>query len=745
MIKPRTREELYDLFRQGAIPSGADFADFIKSQLNLLDDGLGISESADDPLCFRAHGEAANYLDLADTDGDLRWRISGYDETISSEGLNLSADQQSKLFIERETGNVGINIDRPEAKLHIIQISATDALRIDDAGNDQTPLIVTSEGQVGLGTDSPNAKLHLSYSGSGDILRVDDTDSDTTPLIIDDTGNVGVGYSDPQAKLTVAGGMAIGVNYNPGGNNLYVAGNIEVTGSTVFSGGPGVGGIEINAPLTSKTKEITLKDNVIIIGDADQDGSDGNLSVAGDTTLGIYQEVYENQNVLTVNGRIQSGYDSQSGAEQYELELNKILTVDRTPASPQAKLNGALTVTGNATMGDTQADNIYLNGVVSSKVGGVVIDDDLTVSGTVVLGDALDDKVILNGQVSSNLGKVIINDNLQVTGNVSLGDSQTDNIYLNGIVNSSVGDVIINDNLSVSGATVLGDFLSDTVVLNGKVKSNLGDVIIDDNLQVTGNVSLGDSQTDNIYLNGTVSSAVGDLIFDANLNVKGSVVLGDSVADNVVLNGRVSSNVGDLIIDDNLTVSGTATLSNAVINGAISSNTGAVNIADSVNITSDLNINGAMTFANSGVRAGGLVTVVDNLDDTVLPTEGAVKRYVDASLSNLATQLSTVNNRFSNFVRDVRYVSANQGYTRNRAWGDGHWSYVDIYPPSGYTMSNLLYYSVSPRYIPFDGDVDDNDTLACWAIESGSFIRCYVGNSEQREYGIVAFYGLWFK
>lgn len=369
MIKARTREELYDLFRQGAIPSGADFADFIKSQLNLLDEGFTVSENADDPIGFRAHGKAANYLDLADQDGDKRWRVSGFDGAVRTEGLNIGADEQSKLFIERDTGNVGINTDGPQAKLHIIQTNGSDAaLRIDDAGNDNTPLVVTSEGQVGVGTASPGAKLHLSYSGNGDILRVDDTESDTTPLIIDETGNLGVGYSNPQAKLTVAGGMSVGANQNPGNNNLYVAGKIEVEGTVVISGGDGVGGIEINAPLTSKTKDIILKDNLIVTGDSSQAGSDGNLIVAGDTTLGTYQVVYENQNVLTVNGRIRSGADLNSGAEQYELELNDFFTLDRTPGNPLATVAGNFTVTGNTALGDTRTDGIYLNGAVQTDV-----------------------------------------------------------------------------------------------------------------------------------------------------------------------------------------------------------------------------------------------------------------------------------------------------------------------------------------------------------------------------------------
>jgi hypothetical protein len=523
MIKQRKREELYDLFRQGAVPSGADFADLIKSQLNILDDGLRISENADDPVGFQAHGERENYLDLADADGDTQWRLSGYDEANTTEGLNFTTNGRSKLFIERETGNIGINTDGPEAKLHLIQVSATDALRIDDQGSDKTPLIVTSEGQVGLGTASPGAKLHLSYSGSGDILRVDDTDSDTTPLIIDDSGNVGVGYNAPQAKLTVGGGMAVGANYDPGSNNLYVAGNIEVAGTVVFSGGEGVGGIQVNAPLSSETKDLTIKDNVIIVGDEAQESSDGNLSVAGDTTLGTYQEIKDNWNVLTVNGRIRAGGNVLSGEEQHELELNDIFTVDRNPAAPQAKLKGALTVTGNAAFGDTQSDNIYLNGVVSSRVGGVVIDDDLRITGKTVVGDAQTDSIILNGTISSDVGNVVVNDHLVVTESVTLGNAATDKIYLNGTVSSTGGDVVIDDNLQVTGTAVLGDSQADRIYLNGAVSSNVGNVIINDNLAVNRTTTLNTAAINSLKLNS--GATVNVISTDTKLSRNSNTVL----------------------------------------------------------------------------------------------------------------------------------------------------------------------------------------------------------------------------
>lgn len=384
MIEKRKREELYNKFRQGAVPSGADFADLIRSQLNLLDDGIDISENPDDPVCFRAHGSKENLLDFSDQDNRRRWRISGRCEDESKEGLNIKADENSKLYIERESGNVGISTDQPTAKLHIIQNSAAHALRIDDEGNDRTPLIVTSDGQVGIGLENPGAKLHISYNGIGDILRVDDNEEDKTPFVIVDNGDVGVGYSDPKAKLTVDGGVSIGKNEDPGGNNLYVAGNVEIASSLVLSGEAEVGGVELNVPLSSKTKEVIIKDNLKIIpdpGGIDKPASDGNLSVAGNTTLGTFTNVPAQQNVLTINGQIRSGGNPDDSSEQqYELVVNDILTINRNTNSPQARVAGDFEVLGDTELGNSSSDSVYLNGTVGAKSGTVVFKDKLNVT-----------------------------------------------------------------------------------------------------------------------------------------------------------------------------------------------------------------------------------------------------------------------------------------------------------------------------------------------------------------------------
>jgi hypothetical protein len=405
MIKKRQRQELYDKFRQGAIPSGADFADFIKSQLNLLDDGIDISEDPEEPVCLKAHGAAENILDFSNPDGLKRWRISGRSEAGSTEGLNIKADDRSKVYVERETGNVGISTDQPAAKLHIIQTGSDDALRIDDVGNDETPFVITSDGQVGIGTgigaERPKAKLHISYDGAGDVLRVDDTSGDSTPFIINEQGRVGIGCSRPNTSLTIAGGVSIcsedsldSAQARPVGNGLYVEGDITVGGTVVFSGGQGPGGVEFNAPLKSSSEELVIHDNLRITGDTQQEGSRGNLTVAGNTVLGTFDAVEVNQNVVTVNGRIRSG--GIPGQEQYVLDVNDALKVDRTLNARKVKVDGDLAVLGvSTTMNNLTVSN-------NSSLRDVTVNNNLTVSNSTSLNSAVINSLRLQSGATVN-------------------------------------------------------------------------------------------------------------------------------------------------------------------------------------------------------------------------------------------------------------------------------------------------------------------------------------------------------
>jgi len=252
----KSREELYEAFKTGAKPSGADFKDLIDSAVNSNDDGIAKPAGDNTPLKINARGDTENLLDFYA--GDVHtWRIN-QKPTPELAGLNFATatDDNSRLFIDSSTGKVGLSTTAPQARLHIQQNGSEDALRIEDQGNDTTPLVVDASGNVGIGkrpnpskrldvrghaeisgtlevsntvtagslragngVHVPNKKLSVrgdaAIVGSLDISGTLDTQflkvvrGNQTNLVVDASGNVGIGKPDPNKRLDVYGDAAI--------------------------------------------------------------------------------------------------------------------------------------------------------------------------------------------------------------------------------------------------------------------------------------------------------------------------------------------------------------------------------------------------------------------------------------------------------------------------------------------------------------------------------------------------------
>jgi len=211
MPTQKTRAQLRNLFLSGSKPTSGDFADWIESSLNALEDGIFTQPGDDDPLKIVAKGENANLLDMY-VDAAHFWRFDTQPSTTSS-GFNLSYDGVTKTFVETATGNLGLGTVDPEHKLDALgNIRAFGGRLI--AGDDGTDTI-----ELGHATDGD---AFLDVKGAGGLtIRNDGVDQ----LTVTSAGNLGIGTSSPGAKLAINGGVHIGGDSDPGDNNLQVDGN----------------------------------------------------------------------------------------------------------------------------------------------------------------------------------------------------------------------------------------------------------------------------------------------------------------------------------------------------------------------------------------------------------------------------------------------------------------------------------------------------------------------------------------
>ena len=157
------------------------------------------------------------------------------------------------------------------------------------------------------------------------------------------------------------------------------------------------------------------------------------------------------------------------------------------------------------------------------------------------------------------------------------------------------------------------------------------------------------------------------------------------------------------------------------------------------------------TYVDDGFATKSSVTA--KADKTYTDTElgkKADKTYVDTELGKKADK----NYVDSNFLAATKNITVTSGEvaTSNRSTVIGtslasNWDYniVDIYPPSGYAMSDLIGFMCSPAIIYFNGVVDNNDTLYCRWERRMDRVRVICQNSENRAVSSINYLAMWRK
>lgn len=211
-IARRSRAELKQYFVKNAIPTESNFAELIDGMLSQKDDG--IAKLPNDPLSIEAAGDDTSqkkaihfYNNFSDANPtwvlSLNPRQDPANAATARAGFSISDGAgNSRLFIERSSGNVGLGTVGPlRAGLHIDR-GATNNLGL---------MLSSSGGGWGSGlqlenTAAGNAKTFGIYAGGG-ALHFADVNANADRMLITKDGDVGIGIAPSAAKLHVAGAV----------------------------------------------------------------------------------------------------------------------------------------------------------------------------------------------------------------------------------------------------------------------------------------------------------------------------------------------------------------------------------------------------------------------------------------------------------------------------------------------------------------------------------------------------------
>jgi hypothetical protein len=320
-----------------------------------------------------------------------------------------------------------------------------------------------ANGPVMINASSQMPALRVTQGGSGYALIVEDAaNPDTSAFIISNAGDLAINTN----KFTVAAASG----------NTVIAGTTSLNGNVTFATDATY---DIGATGANRPRDLFLSRNLVV---------GGTLTLAGGVNL---------------NGNVTIG-DASSDT----------LTINSTITSNLIFTDNTYDIGAS---GATRPKNLYLAGLLTMG-GALTVAGASNLNGAVTLGDAAADNITVNGTITSNL---IFTDNTYDIG--ALGATRPRNVYLSGTTitqtnSSSVSNVIQSTgggaNLRISAATGAGAFANQiTFDSSGTIKWALGG----------GNVGSGGANDFGMYdyanakLTYLVLAASGNMLMNTNL------------------------------------------------------------------------------------------------------------------------------------------------------------------------------------------------------------------------------------
>jgi hypothetical protein len=98
------------------------------------------------------------FVDGTPGDGDMPGRI---EFQTQADGAAVNPEATTPELVIKNSGNIGVSIAAPSAKLHVSNADAADSFRVDDVAGDTSPFVIAADGNVGIGIANPDELLDI--------------------------------------------------------------------------------------------------------------------------------------------------------------------------------------------------------------------------------------------------------------------------------------------------------------------------------------------------------------------------------------------------------------------------------------------------------------------------------------------------------------------------------------------------------------------------------------------------------